>query len=133
MRYLSLPAWRDGRPLYLAEIILALGWSAADLTWRCRDLEIGPGPDVSALEEVALSDKKLSTLELLHFATPDVQLIEGEVFAYRKERGTGQPIVTIRAVDSTSWDLEFFNDHDFQSIITAFPESIELEAKLFEN
>ncbi|MGQ0777443.1 MAG: hypothetical protein ACT4NY_24045 [Pseudonocardiales bacterium] len=128
---MSLPAWRDGRPLYLAELILALGWSAVDLTWQCRNLEIGPGPGVSPLEEAAATDEKLTSLELLHLATPYVQVIEGEVIAYKDQGEKARRMVVLRAVDSSSWDLEFSDDSGFQRIVAAFPEATELDPKLF--
>lgn len=132
MRYLSIPAWRDGRPLYLAELILALGWSAVDLTWQCRDLEIGPGPELSALEQAAATNERLTSLELLHLATPYVQVIEGEMIAYKEQGDKTQRMVVLRAVDSTSWDLEFFDDFEFQCIASAFPGATELDPKLFD-
>ncbi len=132
MRYLSLPAWRDGRPLYLAELILSLGWYAADLTWKCQELEIGPGSEITALQEAAASDERLTSLELLHLATPYVQITEGEVIGYKGKSEAALPLVTFRAVDSTSWDLEIYTQSGFQCIVTAFPEAVELDPKLFE-
>ena len=132
MRYLSLPAWRDGRPLYLAELILAHGWSIADLIWRCRALEVGPGPEVAPLEAAAASDERLTSLDLLHMATPYVQVISGEVTGYEERDGQLQPVVVLRAVDSTSWDLEISSGSDLQRIAAAFPEAVELDLKLFD-
>lgn len=132
MRYLSLPAWREGRPVYVAELILALGWSAADLIWRCEELEIGPDPGLTALEESAASGKKLTSLELLHLATPYVQVIDGEITGYKERDGQLQPVVVLRAVDSTSWDLEISDEANFQRISAIFPEAVELDPKLFD-
>jgi hypothetical protein len=131
MRYLSLPAWRDGRPLYLSELILAFGWSVVDLTWSCNALEIGPGPEISSLEAVAGNNKRLTTLELLHLATPYVQVIDGELIGYNEHDGQVQPAVLIRAVDSTSWDLGILDEENSQRITDIFPEAVELDPKLF--
>lgn len=110
---------------------LCLGWPAADLTWRCYSLEIGPGPATEPLEAAANSGDKLTLLELLHLATPNVQVIDGEVIGYACQDGQLHPVVVLRAVDSTSWDLELSNESDFQRILAAFPETVELSAKLF--
>ena len=132
MRYLSLPAWRGGRPVYPAELILALGWSTAGMTWLCQDLEVCPGPEKTSLEEASASHKKLTTLELLKLPTPDVQVVDGEVTGYKKQQdGEIQPIMTLRAVDSTTWDLEILSESDFQRIQTAFPEATEPSPELF--
>jgi hypothetical protein len=131
MRYLSLPAWRDGRPLYLAELILAFGWPVAHLIWRCHALEIGPGPEVEPLA-TSTSEKSLTSLELLHLATPYVQVIDGEIAGYEERGGQLRLVVALRAVDSTSWDLEISNESDFQRIVAIFPEAVELDPKLFD-
>ncbi|GEM_PF-1149796 len=132
MKYLSLPAWQGEKPLYLAELILALGCSAADLTWRCRSLEIGPGPETHPLEAAADSGDELTLLELLHLATPDVQVIDGEIIGYECQDGQLQPVVTLRAIDSTSWELELPHESDFQRILAAFPETVELNSSRLE-
>ncbi|WP_322754829.1 hypothetical protein [Frankia sp. Cas3] len=44
-------------------------------------------------------------MELLHLATPYVQITEGEVIGYKGKSEAALPLVTFRAVDSTSWDL----------------------------
>lgn len=108
-----------------------MGWSAAGLVWECRDLEIGPGPEMAALEKAAESGTRLSTLELLHLSTPDVQVIEGEVIGYRQEEKETTTAVVFRAVDSTSWDIEVSDESDFRRIKSAFPEAVELDSKYF--
>jgi hypothetical protein len=45
MKYQPIPSWIDGRSVYLAELLLVLGWPIVDLSWRCRTWRVAPGAD----------------------------------------------------------------------------------------
>lgn len=131
MTYLSLPAWLQERPLYLAELLLALGWSVADTTWTCHEIELAPGAEPSTLESISDTGQTISTLELLSASTPDVQVIDGEIFGNRKNGNETVSAITLRAVDSTSWDLELSAQWDVDTIKSAFPQATEIDPELF--
>lgn len=131
MTYLSLPAWLQERPLYLAELLLALGWSIADTTWTCQGVELAPGTEPTTLEDISDTGRSLNTLELFDASTPDVQLIDGEIFGNRTNHNEVTPVITLRSVDSTSWDLELSEQRCVDSIKSAFPQVTDLSPKLF--
>lgn len=132
MTYLSLPAWLQDRPLYLAELLLALGWSIVDVTWTCRGVELAPGTEPTTLEDISDTGQSINTLELFDASTPDVQLVDGEIVGDRWSAPREEPpIITLRAVDSTSWDLELSQQPCVDSIKSAFPQAIDLNSELF--
>lgn len=131
MKYLSIPAWQQDSPVYLAELILALGSSARNLLWQLRSLDVAPNTGSNKLAEANQSNKMLTTLDLLHIITPDVQIIDGEIIGYQNI-AAGSPHILFRAVDSTTWDIEITDGSDFHALSAAFPESSEIDPKHFE-
>jgi hypothetical protein len=126
VKFQSVPAWIDGGPVHLAELVLALGWSARYLVWRCANVE--GDDDAVALEQACELGRELTTFELLHLTTPDVQVVDGEVTGSRD----GAPVVVLRAVDSTTWDVQTVDDADYRSVRRAFPSATDLDPKLFD-
>jgi len=57
-------------------------------------------------------------LELVH---PDVQVVDGEVSAYNP-RGT--QVLTVRAVDSTWWDIEAAEPALLNKVLLQFPDAM---------
>ena len=128
MTCLSLRAWRwHHRPLYLAELLLALGWSVADMVWTCRDVELPPGAEPATLEELSDSGGELTTLELFRASTPEIQVIDGEFAGRRADSETTEPAIVLRAIRSTSWDLELSSPRDVDTIQAIFPRAEAIE------
>lgn len=63
--------------------------------------------------------------ELLHMVTPTIQVVEGKVAAI-DQLGAGV-FLLIRAVDSTSWDIETNLVDVIKAIKDSFPCAVELE------
>lgn len=123
MGALTFRAWRDGRYVALGEILVVLGPRILDLSWTLRLVDVAPHPRAHHLEAVP-PDKSLGTLELIHLVTPDLQIVDGEVTGSADGLS---PKVMIRAVDSTSWDIESDDVAVLSAIKYAFPDAAELD------
>jgi hypothetical protein len=66
----------------------------------------------------------LSIFELLHLVTPGVQIIDGEITA--KDKG-GKQLLLLRAVDSSSWDVETDLEHIIRALEDLYPELTHIE------
>jgi len=86
--------------------------------------EVAPGPGVEALEALDPS-VSLDTLELLHLITPRVQIIDGVIESYDEKEGL---ILLIRAVDSTSWDIETEDIELLEALQRVYPDGSVMEA-----
>ena len=117
---LSIPAWRNSHYISLAEILLNIGKSLINMQWFVRIDEAAPEPGAEQLEAL-LPTTPLSIFELLHLVTPSIQIIDGEITA-KDETKTENPYLVIRAVDSTSWDIETNLDHIAHELKQPYPE-----------
>ena len=123
-RVLSIPAWRDGHYVSLAELLRVLGRLVSGLSWRVSIVEVAPDATAEELEAVSPSDT-LDTSQLLHLSTPDVQIIDGMVSGFDAAR-LHAPVLVLRAVDSTSWDIEYENDEVTAVLRASYPEAKSL-------
>lgn len=119
----SMSAWRDDHYISLAEILLCIGKSLTDLQWYVKIHEVAPEPGAEQLE--ALSPTvPLSIFQLLHLVTPGIQIIDGEITA-KDESGEQQ--LLLRAVDSSSWDVETDLEHIVRTLEDSYPELTHIE------
>jgi hypothetical protein len=123
MRGLSFRAWRDGRYVALAEILVLLRPRVLNFSWALRLVEVAPHPMARALESVS-PETSLGTLELIHLVSPDVQVIDGEVVG---SVDGASPRIVVRAVDSTSWDIESDDEEIVSEARRAHPDATELD------
>ena len=118
---ISIPCWTSGRYISLAEILLILGELVVGASWTMRVLEVAPGDG-----DVELSTwdpaREVTTFELLHLFTPDVQLIDGAI-ASTLQVGS-RPWLCIRAIDSTSWELETQDGAIKEALVRGFGEAV---------
>lgn len=122
---LSMPAWKDDRYISLAEILLNIGRSLINMQWYVHIDEAAPEPGAEQLE--ALSSKTpISIFELLHLVTPSIQIIDGEITA-KDETKTETPYLLLRAVDSTSWDIETNLDYIVLELKALYPELTDID------
>ena len=121
MKGLTISAWRDGQYVSLAELLLVLGRLVLKLEWRVRLVEVAPGPWAAQLEDLSPEDT-LNTFQLLHRATPDVQIIDGEIVGFEAQNAL-IPVLLFRAVDSTSWDIEVEKEEVIAMLRVAYPEA----------
>jgi hypothetical protein len=100
---LTFRAWQEQHYISAAELLLTIGRPLCNLRWRVRIEEVAPAPGAVELEDVG-PNKELTTFELLHLVTPDIQIIDGELEG--RDQNSDSVVVCLRAVDSTSWDVE---------------------------
>lgn len=115
----SFEAWRDEHYIGLAELIVALGATALPLEWKLDLEEIAPHPQEGELR--ALEGSLVGTLRLLRACAPDVQIIDGSASAYSQD--SGQPLVVLRAVDSTWWDVICLDEYSIKPLIESYQQS----------
>lgn len=120
VRLLTFSAWPDDRYIGLRDILTALEDVVADLHWRVRIDEVAPGPGPSRLKDVG-PDAWLDTPGLIEAVADDVQIIDGQVFGYRS-RDAASASLTIRAVDSTWWDVESADDDVAEAVVNRLPD-----------
>lgn len=116
---LSMPAWKDDRYISLAEILLGIGKSLTHMQWYARIDEAAPEPGAEQLEALSPTTP-ISIFELLHLVTPSIQIIDGEITA-KDETKTGNHYLLLRAVDSTSWDIETNLDYIAAELKDLYP------------
>jgi len=117
---LTFRAWQGDRYLGLWDILTALEDVVANLQWRVRIDEMAPEPGANRLEEIG-HDAWLDTAELLDVAANNVQVIDGQVSGYQS-RDSASPHLTIRAVDSTWWDVESADEHVAEAVVDRLPD-----------
>ncbi len=122
MKY-SLPAWIGDHYISLAEILLCIGKSLTDLQWYVKITEVAPEPGAEQLEALSPA-APLSIFQLLHLVTPGIQIIDGEITA--KDKG-GKQLLLLRAVDSSSWDVETDLKHIVRALEDSYPELTHIE------
>ena len=118
-------AWREGHYLDLTELLRILERFVEGLTWRVRFDDVAPGPTADSLEALG-PDVRLPTAELLERVSPsDVQVIDGVFRGYRLP-GDDSPSVVLRAVRSTSWDVEAENEALLDFVRSTFPDTQDI-------
>ena len=119
----SMLAWIGDHYISLAEILLCLGKSLADLQWYVKITEIAPEPGAEQLEALSPTTA-LSIFELLHLVTPGIQIIDGEITATDQ---SGKQQLLLRAVDSSSWDVETDLEQIVRTLEDSYPELTHIE------
>jgi hypothetical protein len=122
MKY-SLPAWIGDHYISLAEILLCIGKSLTDLQWYLKITEVAPEPGAEQLEALSPA-AALSIFELMHLVTPGIQIIDGEITAKDE---SGKQLLLLRAVDSSSWDVETDLEHVVRTLEDSYPELTHIE------
>lgn len=123
MSGISLKAQRGDAYLSLAELLFVLGRPLLRLHWKARVSEVsGPEEITSRLTSVA-EEEWLGTFDLLHLVTPDVRVVHGEVTGYD---ANGERILTVRAVDSSWWDIETEDPEILETISEVYPDALKL-------
>jgi predicted secreted protein len=124
MKKLSIPAWRGEHYVSLGELLQLLREVVSEYSWHLNVDEASPGPrqiDLHALR----ADTWLKTTDLLNLVSPDAQIIDGEAVGFSQPTDT-VPTIVLRAVDSTSWDLESDDPSVIARVSAAFPDREEI-------
>ena len=116
---LSIPAWKNANYLSLEDILLAVLDVCKHLMWRLNVSEVAPEPGAMVLNDIT-PEMSMNYFELIDLVKPGLQIIDGEVIA---EDINSNSYVLIRAVDSTSWDIETNMPTVIMTIKQAFPEA----------
>jgi len=121
---LTFPAWKDGHYICLTELLLLLGRVCINWNWYIRIEEVAPEPGAERLETTDPMTP-IDIFTLLHLVTPRIQVIDGEITAMDSE--TSEPLLILRAVDSTSWDIETNNKEILAVVKMVYPEAQEFD------
>ncbi|QRP45154.1 hypothetical protein [Amycolatopsis sp. FDAARGOS 1241] len=121
MRALTFAAWRDGRYVPLAELLVCLGGLGLDLRWQVQIDEAGPHPRYAELLETT-PQARVGTLELLALAAPDLQVIDGTFTGWVG----GEPVVILEAFDSTSWDVYSADERVLVEFRRRYPDARDM-------
>jgi len=119
---ISIPAWQDGRYLSLAELLRLIRNFVVSFNWSLNIVEMAPEP--GAEQVMQLFDHPLNTAMLLDLVSPDLQIVDGEVVG--ESRDSTAKFV-LRAVDSTSWDIETEMEDAISHIFRLFPTAREIK------
>lgn len=121
---LSIPAWEEDRYLSLTELLILFGRYFIKLKWYVRVEEAAPEPGAEKLESLDPL-APIDIFELLHLVSPTIQIIDGTITA--KETEDAEPKLVLRAVDSSSWDIETNNIEVLSLARSRFPELFEFD------
>src|SRR5215472_4560072 len=121
---LTFRAWQGDRYIGLWDIVTALEDVVANLQWRVRIDEMAPTPGPNRLDDVG-PEAWLDTQELIGATANDAQVIDGQVSGYRS-RSAASPDLTIRAVDSTWWDVESVDDDLAEAVVNRLPNVLPM-------
>ncbi|WP_375504174.1 hypothetical protein [uncultured Jatrophihabitans sp.] len=125
----TFPARRRNRePVPLIELLLAVGpWILGPIGWRIGDCEFSSGSRGSAeLARLTNGEVRLTTLKLVDLISDGVQLIDGDVFAYRNE--DEDPFLVLASVRGDEWDV-YSDERGLLDVIRGiFPDGKDLPA-----
>jgi hypothetical protein len=115
---ITFHAWTDEHYGTTAEVLGALGERLEHLRWR---LEI----DEANTDEPERFDqqKERETAQLIEFLD-DVQIIDGSLEGRRP--GDDEPYVTLRAVDSSWWDVESDDPRLLDAVRAKYPDAFDI-------
>ena len=121
---LTFPAWNNERYLSLAELLLLIGRFFINCEWYLRVEEVAPEPGAELLEKIDPKEP-IDIFTLLHLVTPEIQIVDGTVVAV--ELGSHEISLVLRAIDSTSWEIES-EKKDIEAIIREkYPDAQQLD------
>ena len=95
------PMWVGRHLVTLHDILIRLNPLLSTAEWRCRVQEVA-GEDPERWYALDETDSMASSESLLNLANDGTQIIDGDFLAVRP---SGEPMLLLRAVDSTHWDL----------------------------
>ena len=118
--FISIPAWRNKHYISMEKLLLLIGHFYADAKWYVKFHEIAPTPKADALESIDPS-QAMTLASLIHRVTPEVQVIDGEIKAIYD--ACPDRYLLLRAVDSTSWDIETDSSDVIKMVCSQFPDA----------
>lgn len=121
---MTFRAWHGDCYVSAPEVLEALEPHLQGLLWRVHVHDVAPGPGARGLQELSPSTR-LSTPELLDRLRTGAQIIDGELRGASADDET--PMVTVRAADSTWWDVESEDHRVLEAVRRAFPDAVPLD------
>ncbi|XXX75806.1 hypothetical protein WMF30_49970 [Sorangium sp. So ce134] len=106
----------------LRDLLSVIAADAGQLKWEVVSPDC-VGARANELDELAARGVRVSGDLLLDIAEGIEQVIDGEFRAY--ETGKDSPVLVMRAVDSTSWDIASDNDELLRAFRYRFRSVIE--------
>lgn len=119
---LSICAWRGDHYVSLHELLDLIGHFFAECRWSVQVNEVAPEPGAELLEDCD-SSRLMLLHELIRISAPNIQVIDGEITAIDND---GNASLLLRAVDSTSWDIETANTEALARVRESFGDAVEI-------
>ncbi|MGC7093512.1 hypothetical protein ACPZ19_02490 [Amycolatopsis lurida] len=121
-RTITFRAWRDGRYVPLAEVLVYLGAFVVDVFWQV-EIEDMTGPHPHYADLVAIpSDARVPTLDLLAMTAPSLQVIDGVFTGW----SGSTVVVVVEAFDSTSWNITSTDERILTALAERYPDAQDL-------
>ncbi|WP_285585580.1 hypothetical protein [Herbidospora sp. NBRC 101105] len=116
---LTFQCWREEGLLTLADLLTSLGSMVEGYRWRLviDELFSPRYQEITEAAEIFL----MSTEQLVAMFGDDAQLIDGELTAHNADESTAD--LTIRALDSTWWDVETTIQEVLDEILRLYPDA----------
>jgi diaminopimelate decarboxylase len=108
----------------LKDILRVIGDRARHSAWNIRNLECSDGDPAARLYQLEDSGEQIAGHLLMDIAEHVGQVIDGEFVGYLP--GESEPWVTIRAVDSSAWDVESVDDMVLRALSEHFSDTAPL-------
>ncbi|MEU8267693.1 hypothetical protein AB0B89_11030 [Sphaerisporangium sp. NPDC049002] len=122
---LTFRCWRDDGLVTLADLLMSLGRTIEGNRWRLVVEEL-PSPRYQEICDTA--DRSLmETGQLIALLGDDAQLIDGELAAYDADGACCD--LTIRALDSTWWDIETTRQEVLDQVSRFYPDAEILHSR----
>ncbi|MFJ8011119.1 hypothetical protein [Streptomyces sp. NPDC096339] len=102
----------------MAELLVRLGSYGLGLTWKARLFDDEPHPAFARMTKASV-DTGIPTLELLAMDAPYLQAVDGDFEGY----AGGEPILTLREFDSSSWDVRTADAWVLSEIRRHYPDA----------
>jgi hypothetical protein len=101
MTNLSFPAWHERTYISLSEILDRIDIPISRFEWTLEVEEWAPNPATDDLPShrapIALPGAEFEDI----IRQPNVQIVDGNATAWK----SGEPVIRLSAMDSTSWDI----------------------------
>jgi len=111
----------------LIDILYLLGISAKESEWDISGLEC-LGLTADELHQIADNRLRISGTALLKLAAQLTQVINGVFVGYQK--GTQEPWIIVRAVDSSAYDVESSREGVLESMRQNFQEVVDIPSAI---
>lgn len=128
MQGLAFRAWEGSKYISVHEIMMLIFPLVSDTHWEVDLDELAEGPGSKEFEDLASRSLHVpvSSGEIAH-SSLGVQVTDGRFTGFRHDGETGQPVIVIKATDSTDWDVASTDTRILLLLRARFVDAIELD------